>query len=91
MRLISILSKTVSALIICALLGSFINTAPLQGYETKPAVPEVTGIFRTDILDNGKADAVILRTAGQTASIDCGEKGDGKKINFSNVILINPM
>lgn len=80
MRLISILSKAAAALIICGALASCANTAPMQDYETKPAVPEITGIFQTDILDIGKADAVILRTAGKTAIIDCGEKGDGKKL-----------
>ena len=36
--------------------------------------------FTVDFLDVGKADCMVLRTENGTVVIDCGEKGDGKKI-----------
>ena len=38
------------------------------------------GEFEVTFLDVKKADAMILRTENSTVVIDCGEKGDGKKI-----------
>lgn len=51
--------------------------------ETKPErenVPEVTGDFEAAVLKVGKADAVVLTTKNHAVVIDCGEKGDGKKV-----------
>ena len=36
--------------------------------------------LRVDFLDVGKADAIVLQSETGTVVIDCGEKGDGKKI-----------
>ena len=36
--------------------------------------------FKVDFIDVGKADAMVLRSETGTVVIDCGEKGDGKKI-----------
>lgn len=36
--------------------------------------------FTMDFLDVGKADCMVLRSENGTVVIDCGEKGDGKKI-----------
>lgn len=41
---------------------------------------EVTGDFTCEILDVGKADAIILTSENHTVLIDSGEKGDGKKV-----------
>ena len=43
-------------------------------------VPDVTGIFNVEILDIGKADAIILTSLNHTVLIDCGEKGDGDEV-----------
>lgn len=43
-------------------------------------IPEVTGEFKTTVLDVGKADAIILETASGTVVIDTGEKNDGSKV-----------
>ena len=36
--------------------------------------------FKVDFIDVGKADAMVLQSETGTVVIDCGEKGDGKKI-----------
>jgi len=36
--------------------------------------------FKADFIDVGKADAIVLQSETGTVVIDCGEKGDGKKI-----------
>ncbi|MDE6672912.1 MAG: MBL fold metallo-hydrolase [Ruminococcus sp.] len=41
---------------------------------------EIYPDFTVDFLDVGKADCMVLRTENSTVVIDCGEKGDGKKI-----------
>lgn len=41
---------------------------------------DATGEFVCEILDVGKADAIILRSQNHTVLIDSGEKGDGKKV-----------
>ena len=41
---------------------------------------EVYPDFTVDFIDVGKADCMVLRTENSTVVIDCGEKGDGKKI-----------
>ncbi|MCC8169521.1 MAG: MBL fold metallo-hydrolase [Oscillospiraceae bacterium] len=68
---ILILLTLIMSLALCACGG--------QSEETVEA-PEVTGEFSVSVLDVGKADAIILRTANHTVLIDCGEKGDGKDI-----------
>lgn len=42
--------------------------------------PEVTGEFKTTVLDIGQADAIILETAAHTVVIDTGEKDDGDEL-----------
>ena len=44
------------------------------------SVPEVTGEFKTTVLDEGQADAIILETASHTVVIDTGEKDDGDEL-----------
>lgn len=39
-----------------------------------------TGRFTAQFIDAGKADAIVLRSESSTVVIDCGEKGDGKKV-----------
>ncbi|MDY3927753.1 MAG: MBL fold metallo-hydrolase [Clostridia bacterium] len=43
-------------------------------------VPPVTGLLDIEILDIGKADAIVLTSQDSTVLIDCGEKGDGKDV-----------
>lgn len=66
-RFAALLTMTTLCAALCACTGG-----------TEP--PEAVDDFNVSILDAGKADAIILRTAEHTAVIDCGEKGDGKKI-----------
>lgn len=44
------------------------------------AVPNAMGDFEISVLSVGKADAIVLDTKKHCIVIDCGEKGDGKKI-----------
>ena len=37
--------------------------------------------LKVTFLDVGKADAIVLQSESSTVVIDCGEKGDGKKIS----------
>ncbi len=42
--------------------------------------PEVTGEFYAQVLDIGKADAIVLRSGDNAALIDCGETKDGDNV-----------
>ncbi len=48
--------------------------------ESAVEVPAVTGVFETDIVSSGKADAIILSTSEHTVVIDCGEHDDGDEV-----------
>lgn len=41
---------------------------------------QLVGKFDFSVLDIGKADAIVMQTQNYCVIIDCGEKGDGKKI-----------
>lgn len=43
-------------------------------------VPNITGNFTVNVIDVGKADAMVLSTANHNVIIDCGESDDGDKI-----------
>lgn len=52
-----------------------------NGSESESSVIDtVSGSLEVTFLDAGKADAMVLCTQNSTVIIDCGEKGDGKKI-----------
>ena len=55
-------------------------TAQKQAEVKQAQVPEVTGGFKTTVLDEGKADAIILETASHTVVIDTGEEDDGDEV-----------
>lgn len=55
-------------------------TACGGGEKQKTAAPEVTGEFKTTVLECGKADAIILETENHTVVIDTGEKDDGDEL-----------
>lgn len=48
--------------------------------ETKEITIQATGDFNFTVLDIGQADAIVMQTQNHCVIIDCGEKGDGKKI-----------
>ena len=48
--------------------------------EKKPTDTVGAKELKVTFLDVGKADAMVLRSETSTVVIDCGEKGDGKKI-----------
>lgn len=47
---------------------------------TETEAPAVTGEFYTEILDIGKADAIVLRSGDSAVLIDCGETKDGDNV-----------
>ena len=73
--------KTVKAIAaaaaVCAALTACGTAAEKQ---VKTAAPEVTGEYKTTILESGKADAIVLETQGHTVVIDTAEKDDGDEI-----------
>lgn len=74
--------------IMCVLLPAGCTAAPkedpvpeAQEAQTDSASPEESGeTLQVQILKVGKADAIILRCAGETMVIDCGEKEDGEEV-----------
>lgn len=49
--------------------------------EKKPHDMSNAKELKVTFLDVGKADAIVLQSESSTVVIDCGEKGDGKKIS----------
>jgi beta-lactamase superfamily II metal-dependent hydrolase len=49
--------------------------------EKKPHDTANAKELKVTFLDVGKADAIVLQSESSTVVIDCGEKGDGKKIS----------
>ena len=49
--------------------------------EKKPHDMAAAKELKVTFLDVGKADAIVLQSENSTVVIDCGEKGDGKKIS----------
>lgn len=72
---IRMMKKTVSAIMLFVVLALFFGC----GAEKKEA-PAVTGRFETEILNIGKADAILLYTENHTILIDTGSRGDGATI-----------
>lgn len=66
-------------MMICSLV---LITAVLGGCSRneKLSAPAATENFGFSVLKVGQADAIIMQTANNCVIIDCGEKGDGKKI-----------
>lgn len=71
--------KKLSALFTAAvLLLSLCGCRSRQAEIIEP--PEVTGEFYAQVLDIGKADAIVLRSGDSAALIDCGETKDGDNV-----------
>lgn len=71
--------KKLTALITAAvLLLSLCGCVSRQAENIAP--PEVTGEFYAQVLDIGKADAIVLRSGDSAALIDCGETKDGDNV-----------
>lgn len=69
--------SVISTLLSIACVGAMMGCNQIS---EKKSNLEVTGDFKATFLDVGKADSMILTTENHTVIIDCGEKGDGKKI-----------
>lgn len=69
------LKKLAAAALTAALSASIYSCS-----KSDDAVSGNNADFTAHFLDAGKADAMVLRSETGTVVIDCGEKGDGKKI-----------
>lgn len=78
-RLRGLIDVQLKKIIICSLV---LITAVLGGCSRteKLSAPAATENFGFSVLKVGQADAIIMQTANNCVIIDCGEKGDGKKI-----------
>lgn len=54
--------------------------ADINSEKSGISAPKVSGKLEISFLKAGKADAIVIKTENKFAVIDCGEKGDGKKI-----------
>ena len=66
--------------IAAAVIIPFLALSSVFSCSSKDAPPKGAKELRVDFLDVGKADAMVIQTETGTVVIDCGEKGDGKKI-----------
>ena len=66
--------------IAAAVIIPFLALSSMFSCSNKDTPPKGAKELRTDFLDVGKADAIVIQTETGTVVIDCGEKGDGKRI-----------
>lgn len=74
------LKKTLCIFLCATILFMLSSCGENQTANKKKAAPEASGEFSVEILNLGKADAIILTTSDHTVIIDSGNRGDGKKI-----------
>ncbi|MCR4644438.1 MAG: MBL fold metallo-hydrolase [Oscillospiraceae bacterium] len=61
--------------------ASTAETQPSASAETSAQAEETASPLTVTFLKVGKADGIVLQTANHTVIIDCGETGDGSRIN----------
>ncbi len=78
-RLIA-LSAAAAAIFTSCASGKKNSSSDGKSESAETATYAADGDLTATFLDVGKADAIVIQTGGECAVIDCGEKGDGKKV-----------